>query len=89
MATTPEPINWNEVRAYFESQDNTIGVIADGVADLMRRFGSFEARLVHIEDDVQFMKPILRTLAPVPNTLERIEKRLDSFDERLKVVEAK
>ena len=77
MDSTPEPINWNEVKTLWENQGKEISVIAEGVRDFSGRLTVVESTLGTIAEDVKFLAAAARKNTA---SIERIEKRLDVFD---------
>lgn len=93
MPETPEPINWNHVKALFESLEKDIGAVAEGVASLRSEFGTFKVALSETAARVGRIEPIVKTLAndvaELKKDVKEIKTNLHKFNDRLTTVESR
>ena len=84
MDSTPEPINWNEVKTLLENRDKEVSVIAEGVAELNKKADVASKKLEVIEERLDTMEPIMRTIARDMKELkENVEKRLTAVESKV------
>jgi hypothetical protein len=84
-----------QVGALLESVKTDVERIAEGVSGLASKFDSHEGRLAKLEEEMNVIAPIIKTLAPVPNEIgilkndiKDIKDGIERIDGRLTAVEA-
>ena len=66
-----------------------VSVIAEDHRSLRAEFGTMRLVVEDLDERMGRVESVVITLASVPGTLQRIEKRLESFDERITALEAR
>ena len=97
MVQTPEPISWNEVKTLLESQDKTIRFIAEKVDTLCSESGTFKLVLSDIDERVQRLEPIVKSIRSDLDELKKevkefkveVKKEFQALHERLSTAESK
>jgi len=56
MSEIPEPRDWSQVAALFESLKNDIGAVADGLANVQTRLGRIETSVDVLAGEVKDLK---------------------------------
>ena len=86
-ANTPRilaPMDWNQVKALFESLQTTLGMVAEDVRALRGEFGSFKKALFDVAEDVKLSKTLVqantKAIAELKTDVKEIKDRLSAAE---------